>query len=116
MTSTAEAGFRIAEPPPTHRVVKVVHLDRVSDEDVRDAIAADLVVMVTTAGADARAAAMIGEACSRRRITTATIVVRGRAASDEMLSKSLAQVRPWSLMVLVAGDERYLDDLLTSFR
>jgi len=116
MSSAAEASFRIAEPQPTHRVIKVVHLDRVSEGDVRDATAADFVVMVTTAGADARAAAVIGEACSRRRITTATVVVRGRSASDEMLSRSLAQVRPWSLMVVVVGDERYLDDLLTSFR
>jgi hypothetical protein len=25
-------------------------------------------------------------------------------------------VRPWSLMVVIAGHESYLDDLLTSFR
>jgi hypothetical protein len=116
MSSTAEARFRIAESQPTHRVVKVVRLDHVSDADIGEATTADLVVMVTTAGADAPAAAMIGEACSRRSITTATVVVRGRTASDEMLSKSLAQVRPWSLMVVVADDERYVDDLLTSFR
>jgi hypothetical protein len=94
----------------------VIRLDRVTDADMRDVPQADFVVMVTAAGDDARAVAAIGDICSQRRITTATVVVRGPAASDAMLSKSLAQVRPWSLMVVVAGDESYLDDLLKSFR
>jgi len=115
MSSAAEARFRIAESQPTGRVVKVVHLDRVSDADLKEVATADLVVMVTSAGADAQAAAAIGEACSRSRITIATVVVRA-TATDELLSKTLAQVRPWSLMVVVAGDESYLDDLLKSFR
>jgi len=108
--------FRIAHQPPTRRVVKVIALERVTDADMREVPAADFVVMVTTAGDDARAAAAIGDICSQRRITTATVVVRGPAASDAMLSKTLAQVRPWSLMVVVADDESYLDDLLKSFR
>ena len=116
MSSAAEARFRIAESQPTGRVVKVVRLDRVSEADLNDVATADFVVMVTSAGADAHAAATIGEACSRRRITTATVVVRGATPTDEMLSKTLAQVRPWSLMVVVAGDDSYLDDLLKSFR
>ena len=116
MSSTAEARFRLAESVPTRRVVKVIPLDRATDADVDAAAAADLVVMVTAAGHDAPAVAAIGEICSRRRITTATVIVRDRSATDEMLSKSLAQVRPWSLMVIVAADESYLDDLLTSFR
>ena len=120
MTSAAEARFRIREPQPTSRVVKVVRLDRVTDgtrKEMAAAIAAaDLVVMVTAAGADARAAAAVGEACSERRVPTATLVVRPPAATDEALSKTLAQVRPWSLMVVVSGDETYLDDILTSFR
>ena len=87
-----------------------------TDADLKETAAADFVVMVTAAGEDGRAAATIGEICSRRRITTATVVVRGRSATDDMLSATLAQVRPWSLMVVVAGDESYLDDLLKSFR
>ena len=116
MSSAAEARFRLANPRPTGRVVKVISLDRVTDADVKDTAGADFVVMVTAAGKDARAAATIGEICSRRRITTATVVVRGPSATDEMLSTTLAQVRPWSLMVVVASDESYLDDLLKSFR
>jgi hypothetical protein len=116
MSSAAETRFRLAEQRPTGRVVKVIALDRVTERDLTDAAAADLVVMVTAAGHDARAAATIGGICSERRITTATLVVRGPSATDEMLSNSLAQVRPWSLMVVIAGHESYLDDLLTSFR
>jgi hypothetical protein len=114
--SAAEARFRIAESQPTGRVVKVVRLDRVTEADLDEVAAADFVVMVTAGGADAQAAARIGTICSGRRITTATVVVRGASVTDEMLSKTLAQVRPWSLMVVVAGDESYLDDLLRSFR
>jgi hypothetical protein len=116
MSSAAEARFRIAESLPTGRVVTAIALDRVTDAELTEAAAADFVVMVTAAGADARAAATIGELCSRRRITTATVVVRGASATDEMLSKTLAQVGPWSLMVVVTSDGGYLDDLLTSFR
>ena len=108
--------FRIAPQPPTGRVVKMIRLNRVTDSDLRDVPNADFVVMVTGAGEDAGDVAAIGEICSDRRITTATVVVRGPAASDAMLSKTLAQVRPWSLMVVVAGEESYLDDLLKSFR
>jgi len=103
-------------PFPTGRVIKVITLDRVTDADMRDVPAADFVVMVTAAGGDARAAAAIGDICSQRRITTATVVVRKPSVSDAMLSKTLAQVRPWSLMVVIAGDESYIDDLLKSFR
>jgi hypothetical protein len=116
MSSAAEARFRLRDPRPTGRVVKVIRLDHVTDADLKETAAADFVVMVTAAGTDSRAAATIGEICSRRRITTATVVVRVPSVSDEMLSTTLAQVRPWSLMVVVAGDESYLDDLLTSFR
>jgi hypothetical protein len=94
----------------------VVRLDRLTDADICAVPNADFVVMVTSAGQDARAAATIGEICSHRRITTATVVVRPATATDDMLSMTLAQVRPWSLMVVVAGDESYLDDLLKSFR
>ena len=116
MSSAAEARFRLREQRPTGRVVKVIRLDCVTDADLKETAAADFVVMVTAAGKDGRAAATIGEICSRRRITTATVVVRGPSATDEMLSTTLVQVRPWSLMVVVAGDESYLDDLLQSFR
>jgi hypothetical protein len=49
-------------------------------------------------------------------VTTTTLVVHAAAATDEALSKTLAQVRPWSLMVVVVSDESYVEDILRSFR
>ena len=45
-----------------------------------------------------------------------TIVVKAGASGEAALSKTLAQVRPWSLMVVVASDHAYVADILTSFR
>lgn len=119
-TTAAESRFRIQTPNPTSRAVKVIALDGASDREIATFISglpsADLVVMVVSAGGDARAAAAIGRACSDRRIMTTTIVIRAASTTDEALSKTLAQVRPWSLMVVVASDEAYVDDILTSFR
>ncbi len=119
-TSAGEARFRIQTPNPTSRSVKVIALDGASDREIASFIgglpSADLVVMVVSAGADARAAAAIGRACSDLRVMTTSIVIRAASTTDEALSKTLAEVRPWSLMVVVASDEAYVDDILTSFR
>lgn len=120
MSSAAEARFRIQAQHPTARAVKVIALDSASDREIERLVDevpdANLVVMVVPAGADARAAATIGRACSDRRVMTTTIVVRAGAATDEALSATLAQVRPWSLMVVVVNDEDYVEDILRSFR
>jgi hypothetical protein len=39
-----------------------------------------------------------------------------RAVSDEVLSRTLAQVRPWSLMVVTVSEDDYVEDILRSFR
>lgn len=120
MTTAAESRFRIQTPNPTSRAVKTILLDAASEREIanfiQESASADLVVMVATAGADAHAAAAIGKACSDRRIMTTTIVIRAASTSDEALANTLAQVRPWSLMVVVASDDAYVDDILTSFR
>jgi hypothetical protein len=120
MSSGAEARFRIQSPPQTNRAVKVIDLDSATAPDVERLIAevdhADLVLMLVSAGADARAAEPIGRACSAKRVMTHTVIVRASAATDAALSKTLAQVRPWSLMVVVVNDDDYVDDILRSFR
>jgi hypothetical protein len=120
MSSAAEARFRIQATIPTARAVKVISLDSASDREIAKLVeevpTADLVVMVASAGADAHAAAIIGEACSVQRVMTTTLVVRAASATDEALSKTLAQVRPWSLMVVIASDGDYVEDILRSFR
>jgi len=120
MSSAAEARFRVRTPASVARVVKVISLDTASDREVATLVeevpAADLVVMVASAGTDAHAAAIIGEACSLKRVMTTALVIRAASATDEALSKTLAQVRPWSLMVVIASDEAYIEDILRSFR
>jgi hypothetical protein len=71
--------------------------------------------MVATAGENASAAAIIGEAASAKRINTTGLIV-GAGASDEALSKTLAQLRPWSLMLVIASTDDYIEDMLVALR
>jgi hypothetical protein len=120
MTTAAEARFRIQATNPTARVVRVINLETATAPEiarlVQEVPAVDLVVMVVAPGSDAHAAAIIGQACSDARVMTTTIVVNANASADAALSNTLSQVRPWSLMVVVASDHAYVDDILTSFR
>ena len=59
--------------------------------------------MVATAGADASGGAIIGRACSDRRVQTTTFVVRVGSPTDEALSKTLAQV---TALVADGGDRQ----------
>jgi hypothetical protein len=83
---------------------------------VNEVNSADLVVMVATAGENASAAAIIGEACSVRRVNTTGLIIGGAGASDEALSKTLAQLRPWSLMLVIASADDYIEDMLAALR
>jgi len=83
---------------------------------IEEVNSADLVVMVATAGENAQAASIIGEACSLKRVMTTALVLGGTAISDEVLSKSLAQLRPWALMLVIASAEEYIADMLTALR
>ena len=84
---------------------------------VRDEVsAADQVIMVASAGGRADAAAAIGRACSDRRITTTALIVGAADASDAEVAKTLAQLRPWSLMVVIANSDDYVTDMMTALR
>jgi len=73
---------------------------------------ADQVVMIAGAGESVPAAAIIGEACSLKRVATTALIIGGDAATDKALSRTLAQLRPWALMVVVASSEAYVADML----
>lgn len=77
---------------------------------------ADLVVMVASPGGHADSASLIGQACSHWRVMTTALVVSAASASDEDLAKTLAQLRPWSLMVVIANANDYIEDMLTALR
>jgi hypothetical protein len=82
---------------------------------IDEVASADLVVMVATAGENASAAAIIGEAASAKRINTTGLII-GAGASDEALSKTLGQLRPWSLMLVIASADDYIEDMLVALR
>ena len=76
----------------------------------------DLVVMIASAGEDVPVAALIGEACSIERVTTTALVIGGPVATDQALAHTLAQLRPWALMLVVASAEDYIADMLGALR
>jgi len=76
----------------------------------------DLVVLAAAPGGHADAAASIGEACSEKRVMTTGLIVGAGSASEQELSKSLAQLRPWSLMVVIGKNDDYIPDLMTALR
>ena len=86
-------------------------------KDLVDEInSADLVVMVATAGENAAAAAIIGEACNVKHVMTTALIVGGADASEETLSKMLAQLRPHVMMLVISSADEYIQDMLTALR
>jgi hypothetical protein len=143
MSSASEALFRIGSPNSRPRAVKVIALDAGSEPVVADLAerhwngaafftaadltsdparlreeisAADLVVMVATAGESPHEVALIGECCSRTRVTTTGLVMCDEKTSDEVLSVTLGRLRPWMLMLVVASSSDYIEDMLLALR
>jgi hypothetical protein len=77
---------------------------------------ADLVVMVATAGQNAAAAAIIGEACAVKHVMTTALILGGATSSDETISKMLAQLRPHVMMLVISSADEYIKDMLTALR
>jgi hypothetical protein len=74
------------------------------------------VIMMAAAGGPADGAATIGRACSLRRVTTTALIVGTGGVPDRELAKTLATLRPWSLMVVIAGSDDYVADMMTALR
>ena len=77
---------------------------------------ADLVVMVATPGHDAHAASIVGQACSLKRVATTALIVGAFSSPEGALATTLAQIRPWSLMVVIAEADEYIEDMLIALR
>jgi hypothetical protein len=77
---------------------------------------ADLVVMVATPDGNAQAAAVIGEACNSMRVNTAAFVSGATSRQQDAVSRTLAQLRPWALMVVIAESDDYIEDMLVALR
>ena len=145
MSSAAEARFRVDYPNSKPRSVKVVALDAGSERVVKrlaqrswqratfftsikfegarrtkalieEVSGADLVVMVSSAGTSAQAAAVIGEACSARKVMTMALIIGGEQQSNQELSKTLATLRPYASMLVIASNDEYIEEMLSALR
>jgi len=76
---------------------------------------ADLVAMVATAGEAVPVASVIGKAARTQRVTTIAFVL-GSSTPPEALSKTLAHLRPWALMLVMAGSEEAIAEALAALR
>ena len=82
---------------------------------------ADLVVMVASAGENAAAAAIIGEACNVKRVMTTALILapppEGKVGvSDETLAKMLSALRPHVMMLVISSADEYIKDMLAALR
>jgi hypothetical protein len=86
-------------------------------KDLIDEVAtADLVVMVSTAGTKAKAAPVIAEACNVRKVMTTALIIGSESKSDEELSKTLASLRPYASMLVIANNDDYIEEMLVALR
>jgi hypothetical protein len=83
---------------------------------VEEVASADLVVMVSSAGTCAQAAAVIGEACAVRKVMTTALIIGSERSTDEELSKTLATLRPHASMLVIANGEGYIEEMLVALR
>jgi hypothetical protein len=83
---------------------------------VEEVASADLMVMVSSAGTSARAAAVIGEACAVRKVMTMALIIGSDQRSNEELSKTLATLRPYASMLVIANDDAYVEEMLAALR
>jgi hypothetical protein len=47
---------------------------------------------------------------------TTGLIVGADRATERQLSRTLAELRPWSLMVVIAGHDDYIADMFTALR
>jgi hypothetical protein len=141
VTTAAQSRYRITAPNSRPRVVAIVALDAPSDgivaelaplpwgnarffgsrdvgtAEFADAIAdADLVVMIVTAGADARAATTIGPSCRTLRVSTMVVMLAGPGVAQPALAATLAQLRPHAGMLVTTSSADYVADMLAALR
>ena len=78
---------------------------------------ADLIAMVATAGENLQeVASVIGEACRTKHVTTIAFVLGSAATPQEALSRTLTQLRPWTLMLVIAASEAAIAEALAALR
>jgi len=72
--------------------------------------------MVSSAGTNAEAASVIAEACNVRKVMTTALIIGSETKSDEELSKTLASLRPYASMLVIASNDDYIEEMLVALR
>ena len=72
--------------------------------------------MIASAGSSAEVASVIGEACAARKVMTMALIIGGEQRSDADLSKTLAALRPYASMLVIANGDEYVGDMLAALR
>jgi hypothetical protein len=83
---------------------------------VAEVSTADFVVVVSAAGEDARSVSVIADACTAHHKTLVALVVPRDGASDDDVSASMAHLRPFARMLVIAHDTDYITAMLTALR
>jgi hypothetical protein len=87
-----------------------------ASELVAEIESADIVVVVASPGTDAQAATTIGEACRLKSKSMIGLILESSSVSDEVLSRTLLGLRPFSTMLVVANGSDFIEDMLHSMR
>jgi hypothetical protein len=78
--------------------------------------AANLVVMISTAGETAEAAALIAEVCSLKRVMITGLLLVADESSDAEVARTLKALRPYAPMLVVSGEQDYIAAMLAALR
>ena len=77
---------------------------------------ADLIVMISSAGASADAASLIAELCSMKRVMLTGLLLRDEASPEDELAQSLKSLRPFAPMLVISSGEDYVAEMLSALR
>jgi hypothetical protein len=86
-------------------------LDLVSEVET-----SDFVVVITAAGEDAQAAAVIAEVCALHHKTLIALIVPTPSSTDEDVSTSMRFLRPYAKMLVIASGADYIEAMLSALR
>jgi hypothetical protein len=126
--SAPTVAHAVAQAPERRRIVKLTptgdaelpawlkSLPGQSRALIDDVEQSDMVVMVAQAGYAGHAATLLGEACRLRGVTVTALVIAPSDVDNADLSATLAQLRPFATMIVVASGLDYVEDMLQALR
>lgn len=85
-------------------------------ELVGEVATSDFIVVIASAGADARSVAVVADACTAYSKSLVALVVPKAGSTDDDIATSLGYLRPYAKMLVVANDSDYVAAMLTALR